>query len=123
MSETNKAVILSARAISKRYGSQVVLEDEDLDVRSGEILALIGENGAGKSTLMRILAGATRPDSGTVDFQGRPVTVGSVRQAQALGIAMIFQELNLVPSSHGRSEYLYRPRAGRGRTARSFRCC
>ena len=98
MSETNKAVILSARAISKRYGSQVVLEDVDLDVRSGEILALIGENGAGKSTLMRILAGATRPDSGTIDFQGRRVTVGSVRQAQALGIAMIFQELNLVPS-------------------------
>lgn len=98
MSETEKAVILSARAITKRYGSQVVLEDADLDLRSGEILALIGENGAGKSTLMRILAGATRPDSGTIDFQGKRVTVGSVRQAQALGIAMIFQELNLVPS-------------------------
>lgn len=92
MSETKKAVILSARAITKRYGSQVVLEDADLDLRSGEILALIGENGAGKSTLMRILAGATRPDSGTIDFQGKRVTVGSVRQAQALGIAMIFQD-------------------------------
>ena len=98
MSENKKDVTLSARGITKRYGSQVVLEDADLDVRSGEILALIGENGAGKSTLMRILAGATRPDSGTIDFQGKRVTVGSVRQAQALGIAMIFQELNLVPS-------------------------
>jgi ribose transport system ATP-binding protein len=98
MSETPLDVILSARAITKRYGSQVVLEDADLDVRSGEILALIGENGAGKSTLMRILAGATRPDSGTIHFQGKPVVVESVRQAQALGIAMIYQELNLVPS-------------------------
>ena len=98
MSEPKNAVILSARALTKRYGSQVVLEDVDLDVRSGEILALIGENGAGKSTLMRILAGATRPDLGTIDFQGKRATVGSVRQAQALGIAMIFQELNLVPS-------------------------
>ena len=98
MSEPKNAVILSARAVTKRYGSQVVLEDVDLDVRSGEILALIGENGAGKSTLMRILAGATRPDLGTIDFQGKRATVGSVRQAQALGIAMIFQELNLVPS-------------------------
>ena len=65
-------VILRRVAITKRYGSQGVLDDVDLDVRSGEILALIGENGAGKSTLMRILAGATRPDSGTIRFRGAP---------------------------------------------------
>ena len=91
-------VTMMARSITKAYASQRVLDAVDLDVRSGEILALIGENGAGKSTLMRILAGATRPDQGSVHFRGAPVTIGSVRQAQNLGIAMIFQELNLVPS-------------------------
>jgi ribose transport system ATP-binding protein len=91
-------VILSARAITKRYGSQLVLEAVDLDVRLGEILVLIGENGAGKSTLMRILAGATRSDRGTIHFRGQPVTIDSVKQAQALGIAMVYQELNLISS-------------------------
>jgi ribose transport system ATP-binding protein len=90
--------ILRARLISKSYTTQRVLDTVDLDICSGEILALIGENGAGKSTLMRILAGATRRDSGTVEFRGEPAEIRSVRQAQALGIAMIFQELNLVPS-------------------------
>lgn len=98
MNDDNRDAILRARGMTKSYGSQIVLEDADLDVHPGEILALIGENGAGKSTLMRILAGATRPDAGTIDFQGKRVDVGSVRQAQELGIAMIYQELNLVPS-------------------------
>lgn len=89
---------LQASAITKSYASQRVLESVDLEVRAGEILALVGENGAGKSTLMRILAGATRPDSGSIAFDGKPVAIHSVRQAQGLGIAMVFQELNLVPS-------------------------
>jgi ABC-type sugar transport system ATPase subunit len=90
--------ILQVRSVCKSYASQLVLDSVDLDVRSGEILALIGENGAGKSTLMRILAGATRADTGTIRFKGETVEIGSVRQAQNLGIAMVFQELNLVPS-------------------------
>ena len=98
MSVGSDCAILSVRAISKRYGAQVVLDNVDLEIRAGEILALIGENGAGKSTLMRILAGATRADSGSVAYQGGTVSIGSVRDAQALGIAMIYQELNLVPS-------------------------
>lgn len=98
MSVGSDCAVLSVRAISKRYGAQVVLDNVDLDIRAGEILALIGENGAGKSTLMRILAGATRADSGSVAYQGGIVSIGSVRDAQALGIAMIYQELNLVPS-------------------------
>jgi ABC-type sugar transport system ATPase subunit len=92
------SVMLRARCLSKSYAAQRVLHDVDLEIRSGEILALIGENGAGKSTLMRILAGATRADSGSIEFAGKTVAIGSVRQAQSLGIAMIFQELNLVPS-------------------------
>jgi ABC-type sugar transport system ATPase subunit len=91
-------VVLQAKAITKSYASQRVLDDVDVAVRSGEILALLGENGAGKSTLMRILAGATRLDSGSIIHCGTPITIGSVRQAQNHGIAMIFQELNLVPS-------------------------
>jgi ribose transport system ATP-binding protein len=91
-------VILRVRGLGKRYGAQTVLRGVGLDIRSGEILALIGENGAGKSTLMRILAGATSPDAGVVECDGRPVTIASVGEAQGLGIAMIFQELNLVPS-------------------------
>jgi ABC-type sugar transport system ATPase subunit len=91
-------LVLEARSLTKSYGAQRVLDSVDLDARSGEILALIGENGAGKSTLMRILASATRPDSGSIRFRGAPVEIGSVRHAQGLGIAMIFQELNLVPS-------------------------
>ena len=106
--------ILEARGITKSYAAQRVLDAVDLDVRSGEILALIGENGAGKSTLMRILAGATRLDSGTIHFRGAPAEIGSVRQAQNLGIAMIFQELNLVPSrSVAQNIYLGREPAGR----------
>jgi ribose transport system ATP-binding protein len=106
--------LLQARSLTKSYGPQRVLDSVDLDATSGEILALIGENGAGKSTLMRILAGATRPDSGTISFRGAPVEIGGVRQAQSLGIAMIFQELNLVPSrTVAQNIYLGREPAGR----------
>jgi ribose transport system ATP-binding protein len=106
--------VLRARSISKSYTAQRVLDAVDLDVRSAEILALMGENGAGKSTLMRILAGATRLDSGTISFRGEPVEIRSVRQAQGLGVAMIFQELNLVPSrTVAQNIYLGREPAGR----------
>jgi ribose transport system ATP-binding protein len=106
--------VLQARSITKAYAGQRVLDSVDLDVRSGEILALIGENGAGKSTLMRILAGAARPDSGSIVFQGAPVEIRNVRQAQSLGVAMIFQELNLVPSrTVAQNIYLGREPAGR----------
>ena len=104
--------ILEARAITKTFAAQRVLDSVDLDVRSGEILALIGENGAGKSTLMRILAGATKLDYGSIRYRGALVEVGNVRQAQALGIAMIFQELNLVPSRTVAQNIYPRARAG-----------
>jgi ABC-type sugar transport system ATPase subunit len=98
MDAASNNVILRARSLNKRYAAQVVLDNVDIEIRPGEILALIGENGAGKSTLMRILAGVTPPDSGAIEYRGHRVTIGSVRNAQALGIAMIYQELNLVPS-------------------------
>jgi len=66
-----------------------------LTLAKGEVLALIGENGAGKSTLMKILAGVQRPDEGAIRVDGRDVSLDSVQSAQASGIALIHQELNL----------------------------
>ncbi|WP_136193909.1 MULTISPECIES: sugar ABC transporter ATP-binding protein [Actinomyces] len=89
-------VVLEARSIAKSFTGAKVLDDVSLDLRSGEVHALMGENGAGKSTLMRILIGVLRADAGQVLIDGRPVRIGSPRQAMDLGIAMIHQELNPV---------------------------
>ncbi|TGQ51808.1 sugar ABC transporter ATP-binding protein, partial [Mesorhizobium sp. M4B.F.Ca.ET.211.01.1.1] len=69
----------------------------NLDLRSGEVHAVCGENGAGKSTLMKIISGQYRTDDGVVTYQGKPVQFASALEAQAAGIAIIHQELNLVP--------------------------
>ena len=87
---------LEMRAISKAFPGVQALLDVDLDVRRGEVHAVIGENGAGKSTLMRILAGAMQPDRGDILIDGQKVTIGSPLIARELGIAMVYQELSLV---------------------------
>ena len=71
MSPERRPPALDAVGIAKRYGRHIVLEDTDLAVHAGEVVALTGENGAGKSTLMRICAGLARPDAGTVTLTGR----------------------------------------------------
>src|SRR5881396_1231746 len=81
--------ILRMTNISKGFPGVQALRDVHLEVRKGEVHALIGENGAGKSTLMKILAGVYHPDSGTID---------SPKRALALGIGIIHQELNLAPN-------------------------
>ncbi len=91
------APTLSARGIGKAFGPVQVLSGIDLDLRPGVIHAIVGENGAGKSTLMRILAGQIAPSTGTLHMDGRPAAFANVRQAEALGIALIHQELNLAP--------------------------
>ncbi|HXW75990.1 MAG TPA: sugar ABC transporter ATP-binding protein, partial [Candidatus Eremiobacteraceae bacterium] len=95
---TDTVPYLQMRGIRKAYPGVQALAGVDFDVRRGEIHALVGENGAGKSTLVRILAGADTADAGTIEIDGREVTIASPRMAEALGISVIYQEFNLVPS-------------------------
>jgi ABC-type sugar transport system ATPase subunit len=90
-------VILEARGISKSFPGVKALDEVSLTLRTGRLTALLGENGAGKSTLMNVVAGVFPPDAGELLVAGRPVHFTSPRQARDHGIAMIFQELNLVP--------------------------
>jgi ABC-type sugar transport system ATPase subunit len=92
------AAVLAAEGISKHYGGVYALKGARLQACAGEVHALMGENGAGKSTLARILAGSTQADSGTISIDGSPVHIGSPLDAQRLGVAIIYQELDLFPS-------------------------
>ena len=93
-----RADLLEVSGISKSYPGVAALADVTLRLRHGTVHALLGENGAGKSTLMRIIAGACTPDAGELRLEGRALRLGSPRQALEAGIAMIHQELNLLPS-------------------------
>src|SRR6478736_3493271 len=88
--------VLRVREISKRFPGVVALDAVGLEVRAGEVVALVGENGAGKSTLMKILAGLYRPDSGEIRIDGQAVTIHSPADAARLGIGVIHQELEVV---------------------------
>ena len=89
--------LLEASAVSKRYGGIAALSRAEFHAEAGEVHALIGENGAGKSTFIQILAGAVRPDEGTILFDGRPFVAANPTAAQAAGISAVFQELSLIP--------------------------
>jgi ribose transport system ATP-binding protein len=88
---------LEMRGISKSFGPVRVLEEVDFNIAGGEIHALMGENGAGKSTLLKILSGAYTADRGTVTIDGKVASIRSTREAESQGIAIIHQELNLIP--------------------------
>ncbi|MGE0239881.1 MAG: sugar ABC transporter ATP-binding protein [Parvibaculaceae bacterium] len=88
---------LSLRGIGKSFGPNEVLRGIDLDIRPGEVLALIGENGAGKSTLSAIISGALAPSAGEMAWNGRPYAPASPRAALDAGIGMIHQEMRLLP--------------------------
>ena len=96
MSETAPAFFV-LRGVSKRFGAVRALRHVDITVHAGEVHALVGENGAGKSTLMKILAGAYRPDGGSISIDGQPYEVHSPDEARSRGVAMIYQELTLAP--------------------------
>lgn len=87
--------ILSLRGISKHFGAVQALSDVDIDIHSGEVVALVGDNGAGKSTLVKVICGVGPPDEGTIYFEGKPGRIDTPHAAQALGIATVFQDLAL----------------------------
>lgn len=88
---------LVVRNITKSFPGTLAVRDVSLEVRPGEVLALLGENGAGKSTLSSIIAGLTKPDSGTMTWGGKPYAPSSPREAMAAQIALIHQEMRLLP--------------------------
>ncbi|HEY7596257.1 MAG TPA: sugar ABC transporter ATP-binding protein [Actinophytocola sp.] len=91
------ASVLTATAIGKRFPGVVALSDVDIELRAGEVHALVGENGAGKSTLIKVLTGVYAPDDGTLTYADRTVHFGRPLDAQAAGISTVYQEVNLVP--------------------------
>ena len=90
--------LVRMRDIHKAFGPVKVLEGVAFELLPGEVHALMGENGAGKSTLMKILTGIYSPDAGTIEVDGQPVSITSPADAEKHGIAIIHQELNLIPS-------------------------
>jgi ribose transport system ATP-binding protein len=89
--------LLRVRGLHKSYATPVLI-DVDLEVDSGEVHALVGANGAGKSTLARILCGLTTSDDGSIELSGQSISPRSKAEAEALGIQMVMQELNLIPT-------------------------
>lgn len=91
-------IILQAQQITKLYPGTLALDAVDFNIYRGKVNALVGENGAGKSTLMKILAGVQEATSGTLLLEGKPIQPRNPREAEALGIGIIYQELNLFPN-------------------------
>ncbi|MFD9940069.1 ATP-binding cassette domain-containing protein, partial [Nonomuraea sp. NPDC059022] len=89
--------MMRVTGLVKRFPGVVALDGVDLDIRAGEIHALVGENGAGKSTLVKALAGIHTPDGGSMTLDGRPYRPGSAADGLAAGISVVHQELALLP--------------------------
>jgi D-xylose transport system ATP-binding protein len=87
--------VLALDGVSKSFGPVQALQDVNFEVRSGEVVALVGDNGAGKSTLVKTIAGINTPDSGSVIFEGEPVKISGPNDAVSLGIATVYQDLAL----------------------------
>ena len=97
MTTIAEPAVLDVQGVSKRFAGVVALDDVSLELRAGQVHALVGENGAGKSTLIKVLTGVHQPDQGTIVYRGEPVTFARPLDAQAAGISTIYQEVNLVP--------------------------
>ena len=106
--------LLEMREIDKSFPGVQALNGVDLDLYSGEVLALLGENGAGKSTLIKILGGAHAPTAGNVLVGGREVDLSTPHASQAAGIGIIYQEFNLVPHLSARENIFLGQESGRG---------
>ncbi len=93
----SEQMLLKAEGITKNFPGVLALDKVSFDLRAGEVHVLLGENGAGKSTLMKVLAGAYQPEEGRILIRDEQVSISNPRHAQRLGIAIIYQEFNLVP--------------------------
>jgi len=94
---SDRPVVLELRGITKQFPGVLANDHIDLDLRSGEVHALLGENGAGKSTLMNILYGLYSPDEGEIEINGEPVRIHSPKEAIESGIGMVHQHFMLIP--------------------------
>ena len=94
---TNKPPVMEMKNLSKRFDATQALDDVSLEIFPGEVHAVVGENGAGKSTLIKIMTGIHPPDTGEILLEGKPVRIGNAQEAQALGIAAIYQEPMVFP--------------------------
>lgn len=92
----SKTPVLEARGISKHYGGIIALDDVDLTLYEGEVLAVVGDNGAGKSTLIKAITGAIQRTSGVIRFDGQETNIDSPSDAKAAGIETVYQDLALV---------------------------
>jgi fructose transport system ATP-binding protein len=91
-------IVFAAKGLTKRYGQVTALDGADFELRSGEILAVIGDNGAGKSTLIKALSGAIIPDSGEIQLDGKTVHFKSPIDARKAGIETVYQDLAVAPA-------------------------
>ena len=94
----NQDYLLQCKDIVKTFSGVTVLDKAQLNIRRGEIHALMGENGAGKSTIIKIITGVYQMDGGEIWFDGAPVKIKNRADAQKLGISAVFQELSLIPN-------------------------
>ncbi|MBA3427513.1 MAG: ABC transporter ATP-binding protein [Actinobacteria bacterium] len=97
MTDKSTPLALELKGVTKRFGALTANDSVDLDVRRGEVHALLGENGAGKSTLMNVLYGLHQPDEGEILLRGEPVRIGSPREAIGMRIGMVHQHFMLIP--------------------------
>lgn len=94
----NREPVLRMRGISKSFGGLKALIDVDLELYSGEVLAIVGDNGAGKSTLIKVLTGIYKADTGDIMIDGETKTIANRRESMAAGVAVVYQNLGLVDS-------------------------
>ena len=92
------APVLQARGLTKHFGTIRAVQDVDLEIRPGEVVAVVGDNGAGKSTLIKMLSGAIPPDLGEIQIEGVPQRLRGPNDARALGIETLYQDLALLPN-------------------------
>jgi len=95
MADTSQTPVLQLHGVSKRFGAVQALSNVDFEVYAGEVVGLVGDNGAGKSTLIKCIAGIHPIDEGEICFEGQTVNIGSPKDASALGIETVYQDLAL----------------------------